>query len=366
MSDRKPDDGIVYLHGRPDAHPLHKAFANSVTANHFHVDAPIRWQDKNYHPLVLVIIWFINALLFPFKKYSVYLIDNLHVSVILFKVFLSSKKRRFIVHLGSHTLYFMKTGRFGRFNLMLHKWALSKYDALMCEGAMAQRLAKDLLGDKCPPTYVTFLGPLASRTQLLHKVTPDLNSNNILIMASGPDMFRLHYKGLDLMLRSFSDLLDVCPDARLFIMGRWTKEQLYEYAPSELFNGNEPKIVLLGYVNDITEVLAKMSLCIHLSRGDAFPTATIEAMSAGIPVIMSNVTGTQDIVSAVDSSFVLPLDENLLRDKISSYFQLEIDQKKSLSDRFRKAAEPFTEENAVAHYKRTFSSVLAALDNRSI
>ncbi|MFM7176249.1 MAG: glycosyltransferase [Bacteroidota bacterium] len=366
MSDRKLNDGIVYLHGRPDAHPLHKAFANSVTANHFHVDAPIRWQDKNFHPVILIFIWIFNALLFPFKKYSVYLIDNLHVSVILFKKFFSFRKRKFIVHLGSHTLYFMKTGRFGRLNLILHKWALSKYDALICEGEMAQRLAKDLLGDKCPPTYVTFLGPLASRTQLLHKVNPDLNSHNILIMASGPDMFRLHYKGLDLMLRSFSDLLEICPDARLFIMGRWTKEQLYEYAPAELFNGNEPKIVLLGYVNDITEVLAKMSLCIHLSRGDAFPTATIEAMSAGIPVIMSNVTGTQDIVASVDISFVLPLDENELKNKISNYFQLKIDEKKSLSDSFRKAAEPFTEENAVAHYKRTFSSVLDSLENRSV
>jgi glycosyltransferase involved in cell wall biosynthesis len=257
----------------------------------------------------------------------------------------------------------MKTGQFGRLNLMLHKWALSKYDALICEGEMAQRLAKDILGDKCPPTYVTFLGPLASRAQLLHKVVPDLNSHNILIMASGPDMFRLHYKGLDLMLRSFTSLLEISPNARLFIMGRWIKEQLYDYAPAELFNGTEPKIVLLGYVNDITEVLAKMSVCIHLSRGDAFPTATIEAMSAGIPVILSNVTGTQDIVASVDNSYVLPLDEELLKNKIFNYFQLDIDQKKSLSNSFRKASESFTEENAVTHYKRTFSNVLAKLDN---
>ena len=96
MSDRNPDDCIVYLHGRPDAHPLHKAFANSVTANHFHVDAPIRWQDKNYNAVILIFIWIFNALLFPFRKYSVYLIDNLHVSVILFKKFLSFRKRKFI------------------------------------------------------------------------------------------------------------------------------------------------------------------------------------------------------------------------------------------------------------------------------
>jgi len=259
----------------------------------------------------------------------------------------------------------MKTGQFGRLNLMMHKWVLSKYDVLLCEGEMARSFAEDLLGVKCPPIYVTFLGPLASRMQQLHKVAPDLDSQNILIMASGPDSFRLHYKGLDLMLRSFTSLLEICPNARLFIMGRWVKEQLYDFAPAELFNDTEPKIVLLGYVNDITEVLAKMSVCIHLSRGDAFPTATIEAMSAGIPVILSNVTGTQNIVASVDSSYVLPLDADLLKKRIANYFQLDIDQKKSLSTRFRNAARPYTEENAVSHYKRTFNNVLAMFDNSS-
>lgn len=365
MSAEKYDNQhIAYLHGRPDAHPLHKSFARSITNNHFYVDAPIRWQDRSYSVFALIFIWIFNALFFPYRRFRLFLVDNLHFSVIFYKLFFRApwRKQRFIVHLGSHTLYFMKTEKFTGFNLRLHKWALSKYDALICEGLMAERFAKEILGEKCPPTFVTFLGPLTKRRDFLNAVRPDLESQQIVIIASGPSDFRFFYKGMDLMLSAVSLVCKKFPMARFKILGNWDMTQIRQHLDESLLMGDDPKVSFSGYVADLSDFLSKSALCIHMSRGDAFPTATLEAMSAGIPCIVSDVTGTCDIVNSVDKEMVLPLDAYVLANAISRYFTLSAAERLRLSDAFRLAASDYTEENAVNHYQDTFKKIMDLLN----
>lgn len=357
---------LLYLHGRPGAHPVHRHLAESVATDFRFIDEPVRWQDKGRGILYNLSAWIINAFLFKQKKrYDAFLVDNLHLTIPIMRMFgLLNRKQKTIVHLGSHTLYFMYSGQFSRLNNYIHKLALRKYDALVCEGKMAQEIAKLLLKEKCPPTYTTYLGPRSSRSQLFKQCNPDLESNSLLIVAAGPEKFREFYKGLDIMVKSFGIAHASNPRLKLTILGSWKKEIIQELLSSvEDSAANAIKFAGSTATNEeYFSYLNSASLCYHCTRGDAFPTSTVEAMGAGLPTLVSEWTGTKEIVNNVDARLVVKLDVNEIAKGIEWYFSLTKEEKQKLSNASREAVVDYNEEAAVSHYKKTFEAIYKDLN----
>ncbi|MCE3260719.1 MAG: glycosyltransferase, partial [Bacteroidetes bacterium] len=265
---------VLYLHGRPGAHPVHAAFARAITPEFRFIDEPVRWQDQGKGIVFNLYAWLMNALRFNNRKhYDVFLVDNLHVTVPIMRILgLLRKNQKTIVHLGSHTLYFMYSGKFSPVNLWMHKLALRKYDALICEGKMAHEIAHLLLKEKCPPAYTTFLGPQSSRNQLLKKCQPALGNNNILIIAAGPEKFREFYKGLDIMFKSFRIAFSANPKLKLRILGDW-KQEIKDSLLGELPSEAQAAVEFAGVKSGLEAYLSYLessALCLHCSRGDAF------------------------------------------------------------------------------------------------
>jgi glycosyltransferase involved in cell wall biosynthesis len=361
QEEKNKDLRVLYLHGRPGAHPVHVAFAKAITSEFRFVDEPVRWQDQGRGIVFNLYAWFMNALRFKDrKKYDVFLVDNLHVTIPLMRMLgLLKKKQKTIVHLGSHTLYFMYSGKFSRINLWMHKLALRNYDALICEGKMAHEMARLILKEKCPPAYTTFLGPQSSRNQLLKTCEPELNSHNILIIAAGPEKFREFYKGLDIMFKSFQVAFTINPKLKLTILGDW-KQEIKNDLLNQLSTEAKASVEFAGVKTGLESYLSYLkssALCLHCSRGDAFPTSTIETMSAGLPTIVSEWTGTKEVVVKVDPRLIVPLDVNLIADKINWYFNLTEKEREELSAKGRKVTEAYNEEDAIKHYKETFKKI---------
>ena len=354
---------ILYLQGRPEAHKLHGRFAKSLGSEVNFIDFKKRWQDENFGFIKNFYCWIVNALSIPTRGYQYFLIDNLHVTAVIMKILRLKKGQKIIVHLGSHTLYFMFSNQFSRINNWLHKWALKKYDALICEGQMASELAHSILGSQCPKTYTTFLGPPEERLTHLLGTTPNFNSTRIILLAAGPTAFRAYYKGLDIMLKAFSLVFIQRPDVHLDILGHWEDEVKFK----ELSKYNEnvrQRIHFHGRVDNIQDYFANSCLCLHTTRGDAFPTATVEAMTAGIPTIVSDWTGTKEIVGKVDGEYIVPLDSSIIAENIINHFNLDLEEKTRLSKKFREIASEYTEESAITHYKQTFLKIESDLSDK--
>lgn len=362
MSERKNNSvSVIYLHGRPSAHPIHQALARTITNEFGFVDEPVRWQDRRKSIAFNIYAWFANAIRFKNRgRYNVFLIDNLHVTFPIMKMLgLLKRKQKIIVHLGSHTLYFMYAGKFSRINLWIHKLALQNYDALICEGRMAEQIAKLLLKEKCPPTYTTFLGPQKNRSVLLKQNHPNLESNTILIIGAGPEKFREFYKGLDLMFDAFKIAFSLNSALKLIILGDWSdeiKNKLLEQQSAQAvqairFVGPQSKL------EDYLLYLGSSAMCLHCSRGDAFPTSTIETMAAGLPTIVSEWTGTKELAQIADNRLIVPLEATLIAKKIKWYFDLSKNEKQLLSDKSREATINYNEEDAINFYKETFKKI---------
>lgn len=346
---------ILYLHGRPSPHPLHGSFANVIGGEFQYIDKLFRWQDRNYGPLLKLFAWFINCFAFKnVRNYLVIWVDGLHFTpVFMRKLGILSKKQKLVAHMGSHTLYFMHAGKYGSVNNSLHKWLLKQYDAFFCEGQMAADLIKSLAPGH-PRLYTTFLGPESKRILSLQNSSPDLFSKNILLIAAGGSDFRVYYKGLDIMLDAFRLAYENDPDLRFTILGFWTDEQknkLTHSFPAVTRNA----IQFAGNVDNIQDYLSRSALYLHCSRGDAFPTSTVEAMNSGVPVIVSEWTGTKEIVTKVEKKFITPLDAEKIAQVINWYFDLDATEKQNYSHLFRKMSASYTEESAREHYLNMFN-----------
>jgi glycosyltransferase involved in cell wall biosynthesis len=344
---------IAYLHGRPAAHPLHQRLANAIGSDFYFADAALQWQDKNYPGFLLPVIWALCGLFQKkVKYYDIFLVDNLHVSAAFLKILrLNKRKQKVVVHLASHTLYFMKIKRYSRFNLIIQKWALKQFDGVICEGYMAMDYVNEILSGNTLKLYYSFNGLSAERALELDSIKPNLNTKQILTITQieGAD-FRLWYKGIDIMLEAFDKALVRDPELRFIIVGTFDKKVLDKYLlkfPKQTVD----KIEFVGYSKNLLHYYSTASLYLHTARGDAFPTTTIESMRAGLPVIISDQTGTKEIVKSLGESLISTLNTDDIADKIMNYFALDAGQKIHLSDNCRKAVAPYTQESSIRNYK---------------
>lgn len=91
-------------------------------------------------------------------------------------------------------------------------------------------------------------------------------------------------------------------------------EQMQDYA-REI--GAEEKVVFHGFVNDVPRQLVDCDIFALISDWEGFPVATLEAMAAGLPVVVSDVGGAGEAVIEGENGFCIPRrNEEILFEKL--------------------------------------------------
>ncbi len=115
-------------------------------------------------------------------------------------------------------------------------------------------------------------------------------SENTLILLSVGELNK--NKNHETVLQALSKLKD--KNFIYLICGRGVLKEYLEGKIQELHIEN--KVKLLGYRNDVMEILKISDLFIFPSKREGLPVSVIEAMAAGLPVIASNVRGNRDLI----------------------------------------------------------------------
>jgi glycosyltransferase involved in cell wall biosynthesis len=348
---------ILYLHGRPCSHFLHNSLANSLGVDAKFIDEKYRWQDQGFGIIKNCYAWFMNAL--AYKKHASYnyiLIDGLHFSPVLAKKMgILPKHIKLISHMGNQLPYFMLANKLSKYSIYCHKWLFNNYDYILCEGSLIKEMILTVNPKIKSKLLLTFLGPLTARVDGLRKIKPDFESYNLVTIASGPSQARIYYKGLDIMIDAVVKAKAYLPALRYYILGEWSKEDIASLSRKYTAEAFE-SVFFVGNTNEIERYLKEAALSIHVARGDAFPTSTIEAMHAGLPVIVSNYTGTKEIIKKTEENLIAQLTTDSLVEKIRWYFDLSLAQKNELSEKLKHVSLFYTEENARKHYKELFEN----------
>jgi glycosyltransferase involved in cell wall biosynthesis len=114
-------------------------------------------------------------------------------------------------------------------------------------------------------------------------------------------------------------------------------------------------IQLTGDIDNIGDYLSKSGLYLHLSRGEAWGISVTEAMLAGVIPIVSDCTGSMEVVRQVDARLITQLEIKEIVSRIKWFFSLDIVEKQHLSQKCRNIVmENYTEDKAIACFQKTF------------
>jgi glycosyltransferase involved in cell wall biosynthesis len=158
------------------------------------------------------------------------------------------------------------------------------------------------------------IGP-ANRTRTVHNGVEPVSLQTVHpvlseLRAEGPVISTVaelrESKGVLTLIEAMRRLHDDMPDVRLAIAGDGVERPLVEARVREL--GLENVIRLLGATRGPDAVLAGSDAFVNPAYAEAFPYTVIEAMSAGLPVVATDVGGTREALEGGAGILVPPKD----------------------------------------------------------
>jgi glycosyltransferase involved in cell wall biosynthesis len=281
-------------------------------------------------------------------KADLYFCEGLQGTFYLARSFGVIPKSSKTINILAEPLAFLDFPQNAKWRLLRHKFAkrlLSKYlnqnTLNIIIGSMYTKLLKNDFKIK---NYIEM--PAGINNLLfdkLVKIRPDLSSNKIVILASLTSPERVKWKGIDIARKAMDEIVKVAPKVKLEVIGEYLPEVKQEYE-TDYFR-------FLGFKKDLKKELENYSLALSLGFGDAFPTASLETMLAGIPTITSNMIGTSKVAGKVDKEFVANyFDMQDITGKIERYLNLSLKEKEALSKKSGGVAKEFKSSKIINSY----------------
>ena len=117
--------------------------------------------------------------------------------------------------------------------------------------------------------------------------------------------FHKERKGFDILFKAFSELDDKFV---LFIVGIPAEMQNDVLNFAAEFGINKNRLIMPGYVENIWEYYKAMDIFLLPSRSEGFSLALLEAGAAGLPVIVSNIPGNDEIIEDGKNGFLFEIE----------------------------------------------------------
>jgi len=115
-------------------------------------------------------------------------------------------------------------------------------------------------------------------------------------------------KGIDVLLNASQNFVRPGLKYKLIIVGDGPERQYLEDLTSQLhINEN---VVFVGVTDNVKKFLALFDLYVQPSRSEGLPIAILEAMSAGIPTIATDVGGVSYAVKNLDTGILIPPEDD--------------------------------------------------------
>ncbi len=170
-------------------------------------------------------------------------------------------------------------------------------------------------------------------------------------------------KGIDDMLDALPFLLRRHPDLTYLIVGDGPHRSALEEHVAE--RGIAGSVRFAGTRSDVATMLAASDVFVHPSHAEALPTVVIEAMTAGLPVIATNVGGTPEIIeSGATGILVPPHSSRLLADALERILESPRQARAMANAARRTAIDRFDIDRQVARLADEYRVLVARREAR--
>lgn len=200
-----------------------------------------------------------------------------------------------------------------RFMTLPGKITLGGADAIVTDSHFRANEIKQWLGTKAPPLHVIPTGldtPLPTRSAAEVRELLKLPSDPALKIV-GQVSGLVEFKGHESLLEAAVQVLQEEPNTLFVCVG--FSRGFVEYETrlhariAEL--GLTERFLVRSYPGSIGDVWQLFDVFAHPSRFDSLPLVVVEAMSLGVPSVVTNVGGIPEVINHEDSGIIVHIDD---------------------------------------------------------
>lgn len=134
----------------------------------------------------------------------------------------------------------------------------------------------------------------------------DLRSKSILVVTTG----RAHpYKRFDFIIRCAEIINNKAPDLDVIFLLVGDGPNMPELCEMVKRLNLERIVLLLGFRNDVRDLLCISDIALHAALGEGFSLSIIEYMSAGLPVLVPDIPSVCQATKHDDTGIIYPKDD---------------------------------------------------------
>src|SRR5947209_135727 len=111
-------------------------------------------------------------------------------------------------------------------------------------------------------------------------------------------------KGHRFLIEGIPDVLAALPEARFVLVGDGLERGNLERQAAAL--GVQDRVTFLGYRTDVGQLLHQFDIFVLPSLSEGMPTALLEAMLAGVPVVATGVGGIPEVIEPGKTGLLVP------------------------------------------------------------
>lgn len=127
-------------------------------------------------------------------------------------------------------------------------------------------------------------------------------------------------KGYDVLIKAAAIIKNKFPQCRFIIVGEGFNALYNKLVDIRIKLGVEDTVRFLGFRFDINSILKSLDIFLLPSTAEGFSISTIEAMAAGIPVIVTDSGGPAEIIKNNENGLVVePNNPDAIADAIEKY-----------------------------------------------
>lgn len=129
-------------------------------------------------------------------------------------------------------------------------------------------------------------------------------------------------KGINELVTAFKTLSKQYKDAKLVMLGRFEDDLNPISKQSKAEIENNPNILFLGYQNDVRPYFAFSDIFVFPSYREGFPNVVMQAGAMGLPSIVSNINGSNEIIqNNVNGTIINVKDEQAIYQAMKTWYE---------------------------------------------
>jgi glycosyltransferase involved in cell wall biosynthesis len=125
-------------------------------------------------------------------------------------------------------------------------------------------------------------------------------------------------------------------------------------------DGHSDRVELYSYVPRIEQLFRRSGVYVQPSVFDPFSVATLEAMRAGLPCVVTQGVGAKEIIGSAHQDLVSDTSADGIANAVRDLWDREFDARLDLSDSMRALAEPFVRERSVCMFRAAISELVTS------